>query len=70
MKMLDLWSYIENLRDLVGDLHLRLKKSKENINRVYTLMSVWCRVPLFERKDGRKDTLLLPAEQAERAQKR
>jgi dynein heavy chain, axonemal len=55
---------------LVCDLHLRLKQSKENINRVHTLMSVWCRVPLFERKDGRKDTLLLPSEQAERAQKR
>jgi dynein heavy chain, axonemal len=55
---------------LVCDLHLRLKQSKENINRVHTLMSVWCRVPLYERKDGRKDTLLLPSEQAERAQKR
>ncbi|XP_059473724.1 dynein beta chain, ciliary isoform X2 [Neocloeon triangulifer] len=66
----ELWSFIERLHDLVCDLHQRLKQSKDNLNRVHQLMCAWCRVPLFERKDGRRDGLLVPAEQLDRTQKR
>ncbi|KAF4519850.1 hypothetical protein B566_EDAN005192, partial [Ephemera danica] len=66
----ELWSYIEKLRDLVCGLHQRLQQTQDNVERIGYLMATWSRSPVFERKDSKKDTLLYPEDQPERAQRR
>ena len=53
-----LWEYIEQTRDMIHDLEKRLQKSKDNIADILKIMSVWAKSPLFERKEGKLDSLL------------
>ena len=49
--------YIVNIRNKVSDLETRLQKSKQNLEKMQTLMSTWKDTPLFRRFE-QKTTLL------------
>ncbi|XP_068084396.1 dynein beta chain, ciliary [Anabrus simplex] len=66
----DLWDYIERLHQLVHSLETRVQKTQDNVEKIRVLMSSWYKVAVFERKDGKKDTLLHVEERQERTQKR
>ena len=52
------WEYIEVTRDKVHDLETRLQSAKNNVESMLQQMAQWAEAPLFDRKDGKKDTLL------------
>ncbi|CAL8088370.1 unnamed protein product [Calicophoron daubneyi] len=54
----DAWTYIQSTRDRVHDLQSRVVQTQENVKLIRTLMATWAKSPLFERKDGKRDTLL------------
>ncbi|KAK7919110.1 hypothetical protein WMY93_010394 [Mugilogobius chulae] len=64
----DVWPYIQNLRDQVCELDSRLQRSKENVEEIQRSTGVWSS-PVFERREGRTDTLLGLDEQHERVQR-
>ncbi|XP_054276549.1 dynein beta chain, ciliary [Macrosteles quadrilineatus] len=66
----NLWQFIERLNALVEELQGRIQKTQVNVQQMEAVMSTWRKHPLFERKDGKKDTLLFIEERADRAAKR
>jgi len=62
--------YIQNLFDLVGGLERRVQNTQKNVSALRNVMSTWIKMPLFERRDGKKDTLLALDLRQERIQKR
>ena len=40
------------------DLQKRVQAAKSNVESMNSLMSKWAESPLYERKDGKKETLL------------
>ncbi|KAI5645013.1 dynein heavy chain and region d6 of dynein motor domain-containing protein [Phthorimaea operculella] len=66
----DLWNYLQELHTLVGSLFQRMSKIQDNLIEIKEVMKVWATQPLFERKDGKKDTLLNLEDRAERTNKR
>lgn len=66
----DLWDYIERLHQLVHSLEARVQQTQNNIEQIRNIMSVWSKVALFQRSDGRKDTLLCIGNQSEHVQRR
>lgn len=58
------------MHTLVGNLQQHLQKSQDNINEIKNLLVPYARKPLFERKDGRKDTVLCVEEREQRANTR
>ncbi|CAK8694647.1 unnamed protein product [Clavelina lepadiformis] len=51
------WEYIQETRDQVFDLEQRVQKAKDNVDLINKTMTTWI-LPLFERKDNKKETLL------------
>ena len=43
---------------MVHDLEKRVQSAKSNVESMSQLMSKWSDAPLYERKEGKKDTLL------------
>lgn len=66
----ELWDYIEQLHQLVHSLEARVQQTQDNIERIRNIMSVWSRVALFERSDGKKNTLLCIEDRSEHVQQR
>lgn len=66
----NLWDFVTKLHMLVGNLQQHLQKSQDNINEIKNILKPFARKPLFERKDGRKDTVLCVDERHEKATKR
>ncbi|XP_077291064.1 dynein heavy chain at 93AB [Arctopsyche grandis] len=66
----DLWNYLQDLHTLVGSMQKRLQKTQDNLKEIRTIMSSWCKVPVFERKQSKKDTTLCLEEKQERITKR
>lgn len=58
------------LHTLVGNLQQHLQKSQENLAEIKNILVPFARQPLFERKDGKKDTVLCIEEREERIAKR
>lgn len=52
-----IWPYIQEIRDSVCDLESRLQRTKANVEEMKSCMRSWA-MPVFDRKDGRKDALL------------
>ncbi|KAM9371463.1 dynein axonemal heavy chain 17 [Phaethornis superciliosus] len=50
--------YIQEMRDILGDLHSRVWKTKLNVKHITQLMEKCTAAPMFERKD-KKETALL-----------
>lgn len=58
------------LHKLVGSLQSNLQKCQDNFNEIKNVLIPFARQPLFERKDGKKDTVLCIEETSERLVKR
>ncbi|CAG9831722.1 unnamed protein product [Diabrotica balteata] len=65
-----LWEYMIKLHTLVGNLQGHLQKCQNNLNEIKNILVPFARQPLFERKDGRKDTFLAIDERTEKLEKR
>ncbi|XP_036372722.1 dynein heavy chain 9, axonemal [Megalops cyprinoides] len=64
-----IWDYIQEVRDAVHDLESRLQKTKDNVDEIQNIMKMWVS-PIFERKEGKKDTLLNLEDRSERLERR
>lgn len=62
--------YLKELRKPVECLQGRIQKIQNNLQEIRAIMSAWAKLPLFERKDGKKDTVLCLEERVERKNKR
>ncbi|XP_034563350.1 dynein heavy chain 9, axonemal [Notolabrus celidotus] len=62
------WPYIQEVRDSICDLESRLQRTKDNVEEIQSCMRSWAR-PMFDRKEGRKDTLLCLEDRAERLER-
>lgn len=67
---LDILTYLQELRKPVECLQGRMNKIQNNLQEIRNIMSAWAKLPLFERKDGKKDTVLCLDERIERKNKR
>lgn len=63
------WEYIESLRDTVCHLEGRVQKAHSNLTLLDNILSAWVQAPIFERRDGKKDTLLSLDDKAEKLKK-
>ncbi|XP_056405417.1 dynein axonemal heavy chain 9 [Hyla sarda] len=63
------WDYIQQVRDTIHDLERRVQKARDNVEEIQSIMKTWV-LPIFERKDGKKDTLLNLDDRSERLEKR
>ncbi|TMS22638.1 hypothetical protein E3U43_012903 [Larimichthys crocea] len=61
----DIWQYIQEVRNSVCDLECRLQRTKDNVDEIQSCMRSWAS-PMFDRKEGKKDTLLSLEDRAER----
>uniref|UniRef100_A0A7N6B4D8 Dynein heavy chain 9, axonemal n=1 Tax=Anabas testudineus TaxID=64144 RepID=A0A7N6B4D8_ANATE len=57
--------YIQEVRDSVCDLESRLQRTKDNVEEIQSCMRSWAN-PIFDRKEGKKDTLLGLEDKTER----
>ena len=62
---LDVWQYIQGVRDSICDLEGRLQRTKDNVEEIQSCMRSWAS-PMFDRKEGKKDALLSLEDRAER----
>ncbi|VEN40996.1 unnamed protein product, partial [Callosobruchus maculatus] len=54
----DIWTYLTDLHQLVGNLHTNLQKCQDNLQTIKNILVPFARQPLFERKDGKKEAFL------------
>lgn len=66
--LLGIWEYIQDVREAVHDLEMRLQRTKDNMEEIQSIMKNWTH-PIFERKDGKKDTLLNLEDKHERMER-
>ncbi|XP_076016721.1 dynein axonemal heavy chain 11 [Genypterus blacodes] len=52
------WTFISTIKDLIHDLLLRVRRSKDNCGAVQSLMKGWSKQAMFGRKDNKKSTLI------------
>ncbi|KAH0629591.1 hypothetical protein JD844_011790, partial [Phrynosoma platyrhinos] len=64
-KTTGLWDRISQMVDSIRDLEQRIQKIKDNIEEIQNIMKSWV-FPVFERKDGKKESLLNLDDQHER----
>ena len=57
-------------REKVHDLEKRVQNTKDNVEQIQKIMSTWSKVPLFERKEGKNESLLNLEDRPERLKKR
>ncbi|CAH8620633.1 unnamed protein product [Schistosoma intercalatum] len=69
-KTSDAWDYIQKTRNQIDDLKHRVVQTQENAQQIRLIMTTWSKTPLFERKDGKKDTLLGLDDREDRCSKR
>lgn len=62
--------YLVKLREPVERLQIRMKKTQFNLSEIKRITSSWVKQPLFERKDGKKDSVLCLNERSNRVTKR
>lgn len=62
--------YLQELRKPVERLQARMQKTQANLLQIRTVMSAWTKIPLFERKDSKKDAVLCLDERSDRITKR
>lgn len=64
------WEYIQETRDKVHDLETRVQNTKNNVEQIQKIMATWTKVSLFERKEGKNESLLNLDDRDERLRKR
>lgn len=67
---LDILEYLIKLRQPVERLQVRMQKTQFNLSEIKRITSMWVKQPLFERKDGKKDSVLCLNERLSRVAKR
>ena len=65
-----LLEYMQELGGLVDDLYKRVKLSQSNVEKVRSIIEPWTKMPLIERKDRRKQSLLFIDDRVEKVAKR
>ncbi|XP_039265498.2 dynein beta chain, ciliary-like [Styela clava] len=65
-----IWEYIQETRDKVDDLQVRVQKTKTNVEQIEAVMKKWAETPLFERKIDIKGSLLNLDDRKDRLAKR
>uniref|UniRef100_A0A8C3LCE3 Dynein axonemal heavy chain 9 n=1 Tax=Chrysolophus pictus TaxID=9089 RepID=A0A8C3LCE3_CHRPC len=68
-KMEGVWDRISVVMDGVHDLEQRIQKAKSNVEEIQSFVRSWGS-PIFERKDGKKESLLTPEDCQDRLEKR
>ncbi|XP_070790567.1 dynein axonemal heavy chain 9 [Pituophis catenifer annectens] len=63
-----LWDRISHMVNSVRNLEQKIQKTKDNIEEIQNIMKSWV-YPVFERKDGKKESLLYLDNQHERLNK-
>lgn len=63
-------TYLTAVRQPVEQLQARMQRTQLNLAQIRSTMSAWAKVPLFERKDGKKDAVLCLEERTDRIQRR
>lgn len=63
-----IWEYIQRVRDTVRELESSLQRTKDNVEEIQAVMKTWV-TPIFERKEGKKDSLLNLEDRTERLEK-
>lgn len=63
-----LWDRISHMVNSVRNLEQKIQKTKDNIEEIQNIMKSWV-FPVFERKDGKKESLLYLDNQHERLNK-
>lgn len=58
VSILGIWDYVNATRDMVEKLEKSVQSAKTNVDTVNSLMAKWSVAALYDRKDGKKDTLL------------
>ena len=58
ISILGIWDYVNATRDMVHGLEKSVQSAKTNVDTVNSLMAKWSVAALYDRKDGKKDTLL------------
>ncbi|XP_062448100.1 dynein axonemal heavy chain 9 [Rhea pennata] len=56
-KMEGVWDHISTVMDDVHSLEQRMQKAKDNVEEIQTILRSWMS-PIFERKDGKRESLL------------
>lgn len=64
------WEYIQQTRDTIHDLQKRVVSTKDNVEQIQKIMATWSKQPLFERKEGKHETLLNLDDREDRLNKR
>ncbi|XP_049940954.1 dynein beta chain, ciliary-like [Schistocerca serialis cubense] len=62
--------YIEKMHDMIKCLNDRLKMAQANIEHIISMIEPWTKIPLYGRKDGRKEALLYLEDRHNRLEKR
>ncbi|XP_068770010.1 dynein axonemal heavy chain 9 [Struthio camelus] len=68
-KMEGVWDHISAVMDDVHSLEQRMQKAKDNVEEIQTIIKSWMS-PIFERKDGKKESLLSLEDCQDRLEKR
>ncbi|XP_010071976.1 PREDICTED: dynein heavy chain 9, axonemal-like, partial [Pterocles gutturalis] len=63
------WDHISTVMDDVHDLEQRIQKAKTNVEEIQTIVRSWAS-PIFERKDGKRESLLSLEDCQNRLEKR
>lgn len=66
----DILDYLVELRKPVERLQVRMQQTQNNLQEIKNITSQWVKQPLFERKDGKKDSVLCISERTSRVSKR
>lgn len=64
-----LWDHISEVTDSVHDLERRIQKAKDNTEEIQNIMRSWVS-PIFERKDGKRESLFSLDDRHESLEKR
>ena len=52
------------------DLEKRVQHTKDNVEQIQKIMATWSKIPLFERKEGKNESLLNLEDRDDRLKKR
>lgn len=66
----DINDYLKKLRYPIECLQQRMQKVENNLVEMESVLAVWDRLPLFERKESKKDTVFCLDERADRISRR
>ncbi|XP_065217396.1 dynein beta chain, ciliary [Planococcus citri] len=66
----NLLEYVDNLLRLVESLRVRIQNSQAHVRTILHILQTWCKIPILERKDHKKDTMLDLENRMEKFKKR